>query len=44
MCGIAGYASLAAPAPDRKTLHRMCGTLVHRGPDDLGCEIYRPGE
>jgi asparagine synthase (glutamine-hydrolysing) len=38
MCGIAGFAALspAAAVPDVSVLHRMCDTIVHRGPDDEG--------
>jgi asparagine synthase (glutamine-hydrolysing) len=32
MCGIAGYAGFS----DEKLLHRMCGSLSHRGPDEDG--------
>ena len=32
MCGIAGYAGFR----DEALLHRMCGSLAHRGPDDAG--------
>jgi asparagine synthase (glutamine-hydrolysing) len=32
MCGIAGYAGLSDPA----LLRRMCGAIVHRGPDEDG--------
>jgi len=38
VCGIAGFATIAGgqPVPDVSVLHRMCDTLVHRGPDDDG--------
>ncbi len=37
MCGIAGVAASDVQArPDAQILKRMCGTLVHRGPDDEG--------
>jgi asparagine synthase (glutamine-hydrolysing) len=40
MCGIAGYLSLGSqPLPPAEVLERMCETLVHRGPDDLGSEL-----
>jgi asparagine synthase (glutamine-hydrolysing) len=41
MCGIAGIVSEAGPPPDGATLHRMCQSMVHRGPDDQG--IYLRG-
>jgi asparagine synthase (glutamine-hydrolysing) len=34
MCGIAGIASVGRP--DAGLVRRMCGTLVHRGPDGSG--------
>jgi len=36
MCGIAGVISFDSAPPDRATVHRMCETIVHRGPDDEG--------
>ena len=41
MCGIAGIVGLSAGAasPSREALIRMAGTLIHRGPDELG--VYR---
>ncbi len=38
MCGIAGFAARrqADGLPDAAVLKRMCGTIVHRGPDDEG--------
>jgi len=36
MCGIAGIADSAPSAVDQPTIHRMCQTIVHRGPDDEG--------
>jgi asparagine synthase (glutamine-hydrolysing) len=37
MCGIAGIVGAADDIGiDRETIHRMCQTLVHRGPDDEG--------
>lgn len=37
MCGIAGMVSFAPGAlADKGTVHRMCQTIVHRGPDDEG--------
>ena len=40
MCGIAGIVSAdAGLAPREATIHRMCQTLVHRGPDDEGMYV-----
>jgi len=40
MCGIAGIAGDRNDNwIDRRVIHRMCDTLVHRGPDDEGCFI-----
>jgi asparagine synthase (glutamine-hydrolysing) len=36
MCGIAGIVSTEAGGVEAATIHRMCQTLVHRGPDDEG--------
>jgi len=37
MCGIAGLISLGEGAPvDERIIRRMCGAIVHRGPDDEG--------
>ncbi|MBZ5679221.1 MAG: asparagine synthase (glutamine-hydrolyzing) [Acidobacteriia bacterium] len=36
MCGIAGIVSRDAGGVDTATIHRMCQTIVHRGPDDEG--------
>jgi asparagine synthase (glutamine-hydrolysing) len=38
MCGIAGFVS-EADGPDVRepAVVRMCGAMVHRGPDDAGC-------
>lgn len=37
MCGICGIALAADDAtPSRPLIERMCGSLVHRGPDDQG--------
>ena len=41
MCGIAGIFSQAGRPPDQATVHRMCQSIVHRGPDDEG--IYVKG-
>jgi asparagine synthase (glutamine-hydrolysing) len=40
MCGIAGVVPLQGGTPaDGSRLSAMCDTLVHRGPDDAGCEV-----
>lgn len=40
MCGIAGILSFdGGQSPDRETIHRMCETIVHRGPDDEGIYV-----
>jgi asparagine synthase (glutamine-hydrolysing) len=36
MCGIAGIVSTEAGGIEAATIHRMCQTIVHRGPDDEG--------
>lgn len=36
MCGIAGIVSFNSAPPDRATVHRMCESIFHRGPDDEG--------
>lgn len=39
MCGIVGVASFdpdGAPQVDPALIHRMCQTIIHRGPDDEG--------
>jgi asparagine synthase (glutamine-hydrolysing) len=37
MCGIAGYFGLSLADDERlPLLHRMCGAITHRGPDDDG--------
>ena len=36
MCGIAGIANTESDGVDPQTIHRMCQTIVHRGPDDEG--------
>jgi asparagine synthase (glutamine-hydrolysing) len=41
MCGITGIVTETGPPPDGATLHRMCQSMVHRGPDDQG--IYLRG-
>jgi asparagine synthase (glutamine-hydrolysing) len=42
MCGIAGMADAVHDAVDSATIHRMCQTIVHRGPDDEGIFV-KPG-
>lgn len=37
MCGIAGYLTLGSPTA--RSVERMIGSLVHRGPDDAGTWI-----
>ena len=41
MCGIAGIAALndAAP-PTWEQVERVCNTMTHRGPDDLGMHLH----
>ncbi|HEU5304914.1 MAG TPA: asparagine synthase (glutamine-hydrolyzing) [Gemmatimonadales bacterium] len=40
MCGIAGVVPLRGGIPaDGNCLGAMCDTIVHRGPDDSGCDI-----
>jgi asparagine synthase (glutamine-hydrolysing) len=36
MCGIAGIVSSTLGGVNAETIHRMCQTIVHRGPDDEG--------
>jgi asparagine synthase (glutamine-hydrolysing) len=41
MCGIAGIAAFAGGRPpDLEQLRRMCGTIIHRGPDEDGLDLY----
>ena len=42
MCGICGTVSFTGGDADRATLARMCGALVHRGPDGEGIHIAGP--
>lgn len=41
MCGIAGVVGRPGEVIDAEDVHRMCQTIVHRGPDDEG--IYTHG-
>lgn len=41
MCGIAGIVADRGEVVDSAAVHRMCETIVHRGPDDEG--IYARG-
>lgn len=41
MCGIAGMVGRSGETIDAADVHRMCQTIVHRGPDDEG--IYARG-
>ncbi|MGA6982299.1 MAG: asparagine synthase (glutamine-hydrolyzing) [Candidatus Sulfotelmatobacter sp.] len=41
MCGIAGVVGRQGEDIDAEDVHRMCQTIVHRGPDDEG--IYTQG-
>jgi asparagine synthase (glutamine-hydrolysing) len=41
VCGIAGIVGRAGDVVDPVDVHRMCETLIHRGPDDEG--IYAQG-
>jgi asparagine synthase (glutamine-hydrolysing) len=43
MCGIAGFADLSGKS-DGDRLRSMTDTLIHRGPDGSGYEVYRAGE
>ena len=39
MCGIAGIAAFDGRTPTKEQISRMCDTIAHRGPDDLGYDI-----
>jgi asparagine synthase (glutamine-hydrolysing) len=40
MCGIAGILKMATDAMvDAQTIHHMCQTIIHRGPDDEGVYV-----
>ena len=41
MCGIAGLVGRSGEVVDADSVHRMCQTIVHRGPDDEG--VYARG-
>ncbi len=41
MCGIAGLVGRTGEVVDADSVHRMCQTIVHRGPDDEG--VYASG-
>lgn len=42
MCGIAGIVNTEDGAVvDRESIHRMCGQIIHRGPDDEGIYARR---
>lgn len=42
MCGICGKLSLSSEDVERQALARMCGALVHRGPDAEGIHVEGP--
>jgi asparagine synthase (glutamine-hydrolysing) len=42
MCGIAGLVHFDGRPVDETVLRRMCGALIHRGPDDEGCVTWPP--
>jgi len=42
MCGIAGLVLPADERVDETDVHRMCQTIVHRGPDDEGIHTQGP--
>ncbi len=43
MCGIAGLIDpRIAPAVRAEAIDRMCAAMLHRGPDDAGCETSGP--
>src|SRR5437879_8616402 len=41
MCGIAGIVSGAHEEIDSTTIHQMCQSMVHRGPDDEGIFVKK---
>ena len=42
MCGIAGVVGRQGDDIDAADVHRMCRTIVHRGPDDEGIYVQGP--
>lgn len=44
MCGIVGIVNSGERAVDESVLQKMCGAIVHRGPDDEGYYVNRPPE
>ena len=42
MCGIAGIVGRREDTVDAADVHRMCETIVHRGPDDEGIYSHGP--
>jgi len=42
MCGIAGILSVTGREPEPALVERMLERLVHRGPDDSGCDVMGP--
>ena len=43
MCGIAGIVGKRGEVVEAADVHRMCQTIVHRGPDDEGIYAQGPG-
>ena len=41
MCGLAAVVAPHGSSPQRDQLATMLQRLAHRGPDDVGVEIYR---
>jgi len=42
VCGIAGIIGRPSEVIDAEAVHRMCQTIVHRGPDDEGVYVHGP--
>ena len=42
MCGIAGAVGSQGDVVDAEDVHRMCQTIIHRGPDDEGIYTHGP--
>ena len=40
MCGICGIVAPSGLQPASELVDAMCGTIVHRGPDDQGTYVY----